>query len=165
MNETLSTERLFLQRITKTDAAFMHKLMNSPGWLRNIGDRNIKTVGDAGNYIEWMCTTDNAYIWTVTVKETNISIGIITLVKKDYLAFQDIGFAFLPDFEGKGYAYEAASLVVIHIEKHNIEAICAVTLPDNLRSITLLQKLGLKLQGPVNVQDEDLLYFFKHLST
>ena len=43
----LETDRLLLREYTLSDAPFIFKLMNSEGWLKNIGDRNIKTIEDA----------------------------------------------------------------------------------------------------------------------
>ena len=52
MKTFLETERLILRELTFDDVQFIISLMNSPGWLKYIGDRNIHTDEDAIKYIE-----------------------------------------------------------------------------------------------------------------
>src|SRR5690606_22194730 len=104
----IETERLFLREYTLEDAPFIFKLMNSDGWLKNIGDRHIKTVKDAEAYMQKFYL--NSYVengfgpFLVSLKETGVPIGSSGLYKRDNLEHPDVGFAFLPEFGKKGYA-------------------------------------------------------------
>lgn len=117
--------------------------MNTPGWLTFIGDRNIHTTEDASAYINKINSTANFTYWTVRLKQSKQPIGFITFLKRSYLSHFDIGFAFLPEHCGHGYAFEAAREVlslVTRIPEHSI--VLATTIPANKTSINLLTRLG-----------------------
>jgi RimJ/RimL family protein N-acetyltransferase len=48
----LETDRLTLEEFTLKDAPFILELVNTDSWLAYIGDKNIRTVEEASNYIE-----------------------------------------------------------------------------------------------------------------
>ena len=165
------THRLFISKITLRDAAFFINLVNSPGWLTYIGDRKIKTIKDAKAYLQKGTLKSYADFgfgfYKLQIKENNnIPIGICGLVKREQLDDVDIGFALLPDYEGKGYGYEASTAVLkLAKERFGLEKIIAITLPKNKSSIKLLEKLGLTYQKPIKpfADDEELLLFAKSL--
>src|SRR6478672_9946174 len=104
----LETERLILREIDETDDAFMLDLLNQPSFIKYIGDRNVRTLEQAREFIESRYRQSyriNGFgLYAVEVKDTNTAIGICGFVRRDSLPDADIGFAFLPQFEGKGYA-------------------------------------------------------------
>lgn len=159
MDNQLTTERLLLSSLQLDDAVFIYELVNTPQWIKNIGDRNIKSYTDAQNYITKLTSAPDYYIWTVKLLEDKEHIGIITYLKKDYLDYPDIGFAFLPSVYGKGYAFEATHKVMEMLKKHNIRHISAVTILENERSIQLLKRLGFKESKTIFKDGEELLYF------
>lgn len=121
----LSTERLIVENIKLSDNKFIFELVNSIGWLKFIGNRNVSSPIEATAYIQKIIDTSNLYYWVVKLKESNIAIGIITFIKREYLEYHDIGFAFLPSFFNKGYAYEATSAVLNSvIQTHKLSYIC-----------------------------------------
>ncbi len=143
MQKTYRTSRLELAPLNESDGEFIFELLNSEGWLKYIGDRNIKTLEDSGKYIQKTLENTNINYWVVRKQDGKISIGIISLVKRDYLAYHDVGFAFLPAFLNKGYAFEASEIVLkdlLEDPKHPI--ILATTMAENNSSIKLLKKLG-----------------------
>ena len=153
----LATERLSLDALTVEDCGFIQELLNTKGWLQFIGDRNIHSKEDAINYINKIKATPNFYYWTVRLAGTLEPIGIISFIKREYLEHFDIGFAFLPQYNGKGYAYEAAKEIlslVSSMPEHSF--IMATTMPDNNNSIKLLQKLGFQFEKEIKVEDERL---------
>lgn len=165
------TDRLILSKITTDDAAFILELMNTPDWIKYIGDRNIKTVEEAANYIQnnqLKCYKEHGFgYYKVQVKAEKLkSIGTFGLLKRDSLEHIDIGFSMLPEYHRKGYGFEAASEIV-HLAKNtfNIKTLCAITLPENKPSIRLLEKLGLSYQKTVKPfeDDKELLFFVKKL--
>ena len=163
---SFETEHLRLREYKRNDAPFVFNLMNSEGWLKHIGDRNIKSVEDAQNYIEekylpsYSLNGHGAYI--VILKETGKSIGSCGLYKREDLEHPDVGFAFLTEYSGKGYGFESAQ-AVLHWAKETlkINTVLGFTLPGNIASIKLLEKLGLKNIGPYLMKDdsEELLLF------
>jgi len=140
----LSTHRLQLNPMTLEDADFMLNLLNCPGFLRFIGDRNVRTLAQAQTYIENMLSNPDVTYWVIRLKHTTEPIGVVTWVKRDYLPAPDLGYALLPEFEGNGYAFEASETWLAHQQK-SAEKVFAICQADNLTSIKLLQKLHFSL--------------------
>ena len=158
MQNRISTERLDLDRLTLDDFEFITTLVNTKGWIEFIGDRNVHSKEDAINYINKILSSENLFYWVARTKEKNTPIGIVTFIKRTYLNHFDIGFAFLPEFNGCGYAYEAAK-EVYSISRKNHDTILATTLPQNESSIKLLRKLGLDFEKEIEV-DNDKLHMY-----
>jgi [ribosomal protein S5]-alanine N-acetyltransferase len=164
MQQIISTARLTLHLISTDDHAFIQQLVNSKGWLTFIGDRNVHSTEDAIAYINKIISTKDLFYWVVKTKDTNTSIGIISFLKRSYLNHFDIGFAFLPQFQGAGYAYEAAKEVlkiVSSIPQH--KTVLATTVPGNTKSIQLLMKLGLRFEKEMEIEQEKLHVYTNHL--
>jgi len=147
----LETDRLILRHQTAEDAAFMLELWNDPSWMQNIGDRGVRTVEEARTnivngavemYKKW------GYGFYLTeLKDGGIPIGICGFAKRDFLEHPDVGFAFLPRYWGKGYAYEAASAVMEYGKSMlGFARIVAFTSVENQASGKLLEKLGLQFE-------------------
>ncbi|MDN3723854.1 GNAT family N-acetyltransferase [Aequorivita sp. SDUM287046] len=161
----IETERLILREYTLSDAPFIYKLMNSDGWLKNIGDRNINTIGDAEAYMQknYLSSYEKYGFgpFLVSLKKTGEPLGSSGLYKRANLDHPDVGFAFLPEAANKGYAFESAQAVMNYAaETLKIEKIVGITLPENIPSIKLLKKLGLAEVGKYQYEDgEELLLF------
>jgi [ribosomal protein S5]-alanine N-acetyltransferase len=141
------SERLVLRRARPEDAAFVLRLLNQPSWIRHIGDRGVRTLGDAGRYIDARMLepfrTLGYGMNVVELKATREAVGLCGLVKRDTLPDPDLGFALLDAHEGQGYALEAATAVLAHARRVlKIRRILAITTPENERSGKLLGKLG-----------------------
>ncbi|GEC88897.1 GNAT family N-acetyltransferase [Brevibacillus brevis] len=157
--KVLETDRLILRWQTAEDADFVLKLMNEPSWIRFIGDRGLRTTEDARNYIlngaVAMYESLGFGLYLVALKEGNVPIGLCGLIKRDSLEDVDIGFAYLPAYWGKGYAYEAASAVLAHgKEVVGLKRIVAITNPDNATSANLLKKIGLQEKGMITLPND-----------
>ena len=153
----LKSERLLLSRLAEEDAEFVQRLVNTDGWIQFIGDRNVHSLEDSLAYVQRIMTSPNIYYWVTREKETSIPIGIVTLIKRSYLPHFDIGFAFLPEYGGRGYAYEAASEVMRMLKSFpEYNPILATTVPNNVQSIKLLIKLGLRFEREIEVDKEKL---------
>lgn len=143
----LETERLQLRQFETDDAEFIVELVNTPGWLKFIGDRNIKITEDAIRYLQngpMKSYRENGFgLSLVEIKESGKSIGMCGILKRDSLEHPDIGFAFLPEFTGKGYAFEMA-LATVNYAKYELglKTLSAITIPSNEKSIQLLEKVG-----------------------
>jgi RimJ/RimL family protein N-acetyltransferase len=147
----LSTERLIARHLSVEDANFMLELLNDPNWLRFIGDRQVRSIEQARAYILNGAVENYARLgfgfYLIERKEDGCSIGICGLTQRDYLDAPDIGFAFLPQFCGQGYAGEIASAVMAYARRElGLLRILATTRIDNFRSIALLEKLGMQLK-------------------
>jgi RimJ/RimL family protein N-acetyltransferase len=158
------TERTIIREITAGDAEFILDLLNQPSFIRYIGDRGVRTAAEARDFIEnryRRSYRDHGYgLYTVELKPAGTNherliakpAGICGFVKRDALPAPDIGFAFLPAFEGKGYAFESAAAVMRYGRKIlKFRRVLAITTPDNENSRRLLEKLGFHFEGPVNL--------------
>lgn len=153
----LLTDRLLLEPLSENDDDFIIELMNTDGWIKFIGNKNIHSKIDAVAYIKKINSNQNIIYWTIKIKDGKSIIGIVTLIKRDYLEHKDIGFAFLPNFSNKGYAYEATNAVLTYLVKHNaFTDILAETLPENISSIKLLRKLGLRFEKEMEIENQTL---------
>jgi len=147
----LQTERLFIRHLTVSDTPFIIELLNSEGWIKNIGDRNVKTAEQARQYLingPIQSYAHNGFgLYLAALQNGNVPVGMCGLIKREYLAHPDIGYAFLPQYTGKGYAYEIAGAVLGYaFAVLKQEKILAITLPGNTASVKLLQKLGMQYE-------------------
>lgn len=154
-NSTMETGRLSLSLLTLDETDFVFELLNTPQWIRFIGERNIRTKQDAAAYIQKIADNPSADYWVVKLKDTGTAIGVVTFMKRDYLDHYDIGYAFLPQFGKKGYAYEASKRL-FHEVKNEHATILATVLKENSNSIQLLEKLGLKFDKEIIINNEPL---------
>ena len=145
----LETNRLLIKPTNLDDAGFVLELMNTDGWIRFIGDRNVHTIENAKNYIsEKMIPQLEEFGFgnnTLIRKSDHLKIGSCGLYMRPGMEGADIGFALLPDFYGQGYAYEASkALLDYSIETLKLPLIQAITTKGNVDSQTLITKLGMK---------------------
>lgn len=159
---TIHTTRLTLELLSEKDTSFILELLNSEGWIKNIGNRNIHTEEDALAYIQRITNNPDITYWNISLKENKSSIGVITFIKRDFLAHNDIGFALLPAYYNKGYAYEATQAVLLRLAENNITNILAYTLPNNFSCIKLLEKLGFTFEKSI-VQEGEELHLYSNI--
>ncbi len=158
METKFITERLLLNLLTEGDHDFIQDLVNTKGWLQFIGDRNIHSKEAAISYINKINGTPDCYYWIVRLKENYRPVGVVTFMKRHYLTHADIGFALLPEYNGKGYAYEAANAVLSFIKLQQ-SIVLATTLATNVRSIGLLVKLGFHFDHEMVIGNNQLCVY------
>ena len=161
MEIVIQTERLILRKFTLNDAAFMLELLNTTAWLRFIGDRNVRTIKQAEQYLlDGNIKSYQEYgfgFYVVVIKETNESIGICGIKKREGLDDVDIGFGFFPQFMGNGYGYEAASATLDYaLNVLKIKRIVAIVDPENVASIGLIKKIGLQFEKMIQLSQKDI---------
>jgi RimJ/RimL family protein N-acetyltransferase len=146
----LETERLHLRTVAAGDAPFYLELVNDPAFIEHIGDRGIRTLDEARRAIAEgpaaMQEERGHALYVVELKEQGVAIGMCGLIKRDTLEDIDIGYAFLPAWRGRGYAFESAKAVLAYAPSLGLTRVVAITSPDNIASNQLLQKLGLRFQ-------------------
>ena len=155
----LETDRLILRRIALEDAEFMLQLLNEPSFHRFIGDKGVRTIADARNYIEQGPLASYERfgfgLFLTELQESHVPIGMCGLLKRDTLEDVDIGFAFVPQFWKQGYAVESASAVMAYAKDIiGLKRLAAITSPDNDKSIRVLTKLGMTFQRLVRLTED-----------
>jgi RimJ/RimL family protein N-acetyltransferase len=164
IEEVLQTPRLRLRRFTAEDAAFIIEIVNTPGWLRFIGDRHIHSIEQAIQYLEKgpaKSYHDNGFGLSMVERlNDRAAIGMCGLLKREQLDVPDVGFAFLPQYMCMGYAYEIANATVQHAhDVLGIPKLAAITRPENERSIHLLEKMNFRFEKKINLAAEELLQY------
>lgn len=162
----LETERLLLRWLHAGDAPFILQLVNEPSWLQHIGDRGVRTLADAARYIQKGPVEMYARLgfgtYLVVAKQSKEPLGVCGLIRRETLAEVDLGFAFLPQFWGQGFAYEAARATLDHeCRVRGFQRVLAVVSPDNHASRKLLVRLGFHFERDVRLgadPDELKLY-------
>jgi ribosomal-protein-alanine N-acetyltransferase len=167
----LLTPRLAIRAFTLDDAPFIVELLNDPGWLRNIGDRGVRTLDDARRYLSEGPIAAGARqgfaLWAVLRRDDPQGVaaspmGMCGLVRREGLDNVDLGYAFLPAARGQGYAREAAAAVLAHaFERLGLTRIVAITAVDNVASGRVLEAIGMRLETRLRVPghaDDSLLY-------
>jgi len=147
--KVLETDRLVLRRLTIDDAPFILELLNDAAFMRYIGDKGVRTLDDARNYIVNgpMASYEQFGfgLYATELKQPRVPIGICGVLKRDTLPDPDIGFAFLSDYRNQGYAFEAAAATMQHArETLGLDRVLAITTPDNEGSAKLLNKIGMR---------------------
>ncbi|HEX7316187.1 MAG TPA: GNAT family N-acetyltransferase [Pyrinomonadaceae bacterium] len=156
----IETERLSLREMSEADARFVLEILNDPGFIRFVGDRGVRNVEDAARYTSERFVESyrqNGFgLWLVAAKDEKVPVGICGLVKRKELNVVEVGYAFLPPFRSRGYAFEAATAVKSYArDALGLPRLYAVVNPDNAVSIRVLEKLGMKYERPVRLLGED----------
>ena len=158
--KVLETDRLILRWLSVDDAEFILRLLNEPSFVRFIGDKGVRSIDAARDYI--LRGPVNSYerfgfgLYLTELKDDGVPIGICGLLKRESLKDVDIGFAFLPQFWKKGYAFESASAVMTYGRKVvGLNRIVAITSPENAESIKVLEKLGLRFERMTKLSTDE----------
>jgi [ribosomal protein S5]-alanine N-acetyltransferase len=166
MKNIVLTPQLLLREFdAEHDAAFLLELLHTPGWLSYIGDRKVETIEQAAAYISNRLSPSYTQygfgMWLVILRSTQQAIGMCGLVRRSFIDSIDIGFALLPIYEGKGYAYEAAQACMqLAFDVFNTEVVSAYTVPHNKASIKLINKLGLQFATQHTEPDNDIVNIY-----
>jgi len=159
MDIELTTERLLIRQFVVADAEFILELLNQPSFHRFIGDKGVRSVDHARNYIATgpieSYQRHGFGLYSVELKDRKVPIGMCGVLKRESLPDPDLGFAFLPQYWGKGYAFEAASAVLKEArDTFKLTRILAITNPDNDASIKLLAKLGFRFERVMRLSSD-----------
>jgi [ribosomal protein S5]-alanine N-acetyltransferase len=162
----MKTARLTLRPFTLDDAAFIVLLLNDPGWLRFIGDRQVRTTDDACEYLRNGAIAHAAKhgfaLGAVQRSSDGVLIGMCGLIRREGLDDVDLGYAFLPEYRGQGYAREAAAAwLACGFERFGLKRIVAITSVDNAASGKVLESIGMRFEQRMRVaghEDDSLLY-------
>jgi ribosomal-protein-alanine N-acetyltransferase len=168
---SLRTSRLNIRPFALEDAAFIVRLLNEPSFIEHIADRGVRTIADAERYLMGgPLASYDAHGFGLCMVELRADgrlgdgrsgdgptavvepVGMCGLLKRDSMPHPDLGYAFLPNHCGQGLAREAATAVVEHARVAlRLPRVLAVVGPGNTRSIRLLEMLGFRREGPVQM--------------
>ena len=157
--KVLETGRLILRWLEPGDAPFILELLNQPSFLHFIGDRGVGTIEEARQYISQgpgQSYAEHGFgLYLVELKDDSTPIGMCGLLRRETLEDVDLGFAFLPQYWGQGYAFESTKAVLAHGRADfDLKRIVALTASDNEASIRLLEKLGMRFERMIRLADD-----------
>jgi RimJ/RimL family protein N-acetyltransferase len=157
---SLDTARLQLREFKISDAPYMLRQLNEPSFIENIADRGVRTLQQAETYLQNGAIASYAQsgfgFWAVIEKSSGQIIGMCGLVKRDNLPDPDLGYSFLPEYAGQGYAFEAAQACVDAANKSfNLPTLLAIVNINNFASRKLLEKLGFSFQEMIALYDNE----------
>ncbi len=161
------SERLLIRPTNLEDIDFIIELVNTPKWLKYIGNRCVLNESDATEYIQNKVISQFKRLgygnYTLIRKEDGVKVGSAGLYDREGLTGVDIGFALLPQYEKLGYAFESSCIVRdAAFANFNLDYIGAITTKDNKDSQALLERLGLSFWKNINLpNDDEELQFFK----
>lgn len=165
----LETDRLLLRPFTADDGEFTLTLVNESSFLRYIGDKKVRNLEDARQYI--LSGPAASYqrhgfgLYLVELRESHTPIGMCGLLKRAELSDPDIGFAFLPDYWNQGFAFEAAVAVLQDADQRlRLRRILAITSLDNEASIKLLERLGFGFEDLIKLSGGEQVKLFRRAS-
>lgn len=155
----LDTARLRLRTLTLDDAAIYLQVLNTPLFIRWIGDRQIRTEAQAREALAvgplCMQSMRGFSLYLVERKSDGAAIGMCGLIKRDTLDDVDLGYAYLPEYAGQGYASEAAAGVLLHAKSLELTRVVAITSPGNAASDAVLRRVGMRFEKIVKLTPED----------
>jgi ribosomal-protein-alanine N-acetyltransferase len=156
----LTTRRLVLRRLEFGDAPFLVRLLNEPSFLENIGDRGVRSVEDAHRYLREgplaMYQKHGFGLWHASRRADGEPIGMCGLLKRDVLPDPDLGYAYLPEHWGQGYAFEAADATLRHaVGKFGLKRVVGVVSEGNAGSIRVLEKLGMRFERMFSMNPDE----------
>lgn len=141
------TDRLILRHFESGDAPFVLELLTDPDFRANIGDRGVHDLATAREWVEVRAPAVHAEhgygMFAVVARDSGRAVGMAGLVRRDGLDHPDIGYAFLPAGRGRGYALEAVRTVLDWATGRGIETVVAIVSPGNMRSIAILERVGM----------------------
>ena len=156
----LRSERLAYRLFRAADADYLLALMHSPGWLRYIGDRGVRTAADAEDYIANKFVVPAGSPWAgnylVSKLEDGARVGLVGIYHREELDLPDVGYAILPEFYRKGYATEATAWLLARARAAGEVATAAICNHDAYASQGLLRKLGFAYVQEVKVAHSEL---------
>ncbi|MBK8283691.1 MAG: GNAT family N-acetyltransferase [Ahniella sp.] len=153
------TGRLRFVEFSPEYAPDLFRLMTDPDWLRNIGDRGVRSIDDARTQIEQKYRPqmrEQGFGFFVLVDKASDSMaGMCGLIRRDGLDGIDLGYALLPEFRGRGLAVEAASAVLAWGQKQlGLSRVLAIVNPDNAASIAVLERVGMRFERLIRLPGE-----------
>lgn len=157
--DILETPRLRLRTATPDDRAFYLALVNDPAFIEHIGDRGIRTLDDARQALLdgpiAMQDMRGHSLYVVELRGDGTPIGMCGLIKRESLDGVDIGYAYLPDYRGQGYAMEAGQAVLAYAPALGLKRVLAITSPNNIASNRLLLKMGMRFEHFMHLAPDD----------
>ncbi|WP_066715744.1 GNAT family N-acetyltransferase [Clostridium sp. Marseille-P299] len=159
------TNRLIIRELTNNDFKDIYTMSKNPNVLKFINDMNEPYEVEFEKHKSHISNMYNFYgygIWGIFLKDNGKLIGRCGLQNSLIGEITEIELGYLIDYDywNNGYALEASEFV-INYAKHNLDInrIIAVIDTNNIKSIKVATKLGMKLEKEINHNDKDCFLY------
>jgi RimJ/RimL family protein N-acetyltransferase len=159
----IDTGRLILRPFTLDDAEAWLPLISLPDIIRYTGDTPAESVAQAREVLLTRPLRDYAVHgygrMAVIEKASSRLVGFSGLKYLEDLREVDVGYRFLPDCWGKGYATESARVLMEQgRRKHGIARFVGMVHPENPASSHVLEKLGLRFERLLDADEQGVRF-------
>lgn len=163
MNIVIETERLILRTFTEDDGLLIYELNKDPDVTQYTGDP-VQDIEHACQILKQVILPQYALYnhgrWAVHVKSDFEFIGWCGLKARPERNEIDLGYRFMKSAWGKGFATEAAFACLQYgFEKLNLPRIVGRAMPQNIASLKVLEKCGMKYIGEEVVDDHPAITY------
>ena len=153
------TDRLIIRNWTQEDIAPYAKIIGDPEVMKYIGTGEPRPFSEAIKAVEKYSGQIEQQGWArfaLELKESNELIGFCGF--DHYNGELDFGWRLAKKHWGKGYATEAAKEVLrLGVEQFQFPRIVSISFKDNIGSINVIEKLGLKFEKEFEFLDKGVV--------
>ena len=140
----METNRLLLRRFTPDDWKDLFEYLSQDSVVKY---EPYDVFTEESSKQEAVKRSKDKNFWAVCLKDSGKLIGNIYLAAQDFDTWE-LGYVFNADYQGNGYATEAARAMVDYVFKnHNARRVIAMCNPLNEPSWKLLERLGMRREG------------------
>lgn len=149
----IETPRTYIREFTLEDAEAVLAFNGNAQVTKYTGDADmVSNLADAKSVIQDVWLQEyNKYgygRWAVVDKGSGRVIGFCGLKYIPEVGLPDVGYRFLPEYWGKGYASETAVACIQYCkEELGITRFFGDVMEQNVASVKVLKKLGLRFSG------------------
>jgi ribosomal-protein-alanine N-acetyltransferase len=149
---TIGTERLELRALSESDVPDLFAVFSDPNVMKYRDGLLMTTAADAAAYlaqIDQGFRSRELFEWGISNRTTGAIVGTCTLLNLSTIHSRgEIGFALGKPYWGQGLATEAVkALISFAFVKLDLRRLEADVDPRNVRSLTLLERLGFQREG------------------
>lgn len=160
----LETSRLILRSWSLADAERLFEICSDADVMRYIGTgKHYERIEQARDFLNWAINyeRENGFCrWAVIEKDSGFIIGSCGFARPNGAEEVELGYLFVREKWGKGYATEAAIACLRYgFGKLDFREIIAMTALDNSASRNVLEKIGFVKRGVEKIGNEDSLIY------
>lgn len=160
--ENIETERTILRKLTKEDATNFYSLNLDEDVLKYTGDKPFENLQTATDFITNYDQYEKYGVGRLAIidKKTLEFLGWCGLKFSEDKNEYDIGFRFYKKHWNKGYATESAIACLNYgFEKLNLKRIIGRAMKENVASIKVLEKIGLKYEKDIEFEGKEAVLY------
>ncbi len=149
MAHELETERLLMRQLETADWALFKDLHNRPDVMKYVSDKNSEAEVRSRfefRLLPWSVESEHWLCLTLVTKDAGLEIGTAGFIGRGVdVREAEVGFLFLPEHQGQGYASETLAKLLEYAKELPFESMLARVVDGNDASKILLRRHGFSL--------------------